>query len=274
MASALCPPFNTIDGLIKLVNRLLDQCNLLLRQEHNQEWLFLCEDFDKDGLSAQQIEKLFIEYGHIFPALNTHLIFNIPIALAYSDKGNSLRLGYSLIYDTPVYWQDHTFFEVGIAALEKLLDARVEPTLFAEGQKRRVLVASGGNLRDLFTIALKAGDHAALRPNHQGKIEAEDVTSAIAERRKFYLDHLGISPNDPITLTYEAKAERLVNIYNLSPGSDVTDPIIHSLFRARAVLEFNGERWFGVHPLVVDILQRHGKLKTTKNRPVIIAGTI
>jgi hypothetical protein len=26
------------------------------------------------------------------------------------------------------------------------------------------------------------------------------------------------------------------------------------------VQEFNGQRWFGVHPLVVEILAKHGKI--------------
>jgi hypothetical protein len=42
--------------------------------------------------------------------------------------------------------------------------------------------------------------------------------------------------------------------------------------RARAVQEFNGERWFGVHPLVVDILYRQGRI-TAEENGVVPGGT-
>ena len=40
----------------------------------------------------------------------------------------------------------------------------------------------------------------------------------------------------------------------------MTNPVLYSLLSARAVQEFNGQRWFGVHPLVVDVLAAQGKL--------------
>jgi hypothetical protein len=40
---------NAIASLIDLLNRLLDECNALLREKTGREWLFIGEDFDKPG---------------------------------------------------------------------------------------------------------------------------------------------------------------------------------------------------------------------------------
>jgi hypothetical protein len=55
--------------------------------------------------------------------------------------------------------------------------------------------------------------------------------------------------------------KRLTAVYDGAPDSDVPDPVLYSLLRGRAVQEFNGECWFGVHPIVVDILKEQAHLK-------------
>jgi hypothetical protein len=72
-------------------------------------------------------------------------------------------------------------------------------------------------------------------------------------------------------VTYAQKAERLVKIYNQDQDAKVPDPVLYSLLNGRSVQEFqefNGDRWFGVHPLVVDILKAQGKLTASAGRTV------
>lgn len=95
------------------------------------------------------------------------------------------------------------------------------------------------------------------------KIAAEDADSAINALRIEYLRRLGESVFDEeqaVTITYAQKAERLLEVYGNAQKPTVSDAVLYSLLRARAVQEFNTEGWYGVHPLVVDILQRQEKL--------------
>ncbi|MCW3094545.1 MAG: hypothetical protein JWL77_163, partial [Chthonomonadaceae bacterium] len=258
---------NTISTLIDLLNRLLVAANILLIDITGKEWLFIGEDFDKPGIKTELVETLFVNYANIFSDLQTHLVFNIPVALAYSEKRASLTCQHlCVIFDTPVYHQDHTPNAKGREAVEAVLTSRIDPSLFEEQQVIRLAVASGGNLRDLFEMTATAADYAADRDSQT--IGADDVTKAITQKRVEYVNSLGSGPYDPQTITYDQKAERLVQIYNNVPASEVADPILHSLLRARAVQEFNGERWFGIHPLVVDTLFRHGKLKAETGKHV------
>jgi hypothetical protein len=140
-------------------------------------------------------------------------------------------------------------------AVRRFLEARVSPDLFAESQLMRLVIASGENLRDLFAMALDAGENALTRDSDGRQIRAEDTTKAINIMRREYRMRLGASPYDQHKLSYEEKTTKLKAVYGGAPSVDVPDAVLYSLLRARAIQEFNGEGWYGVHPLVVDLLK-------------------
>ena len=253
--------YKTMGQLVKLMNRLFVAANLLIQAE-GREWVIIGEEFDKPGVSPARVEELFIEHANIFTELQTHLIFNIPSALAYSEKAQALpKVTRYPIFDTPVYDAQHQPHKAGREALRSVMDARMNPGLFAEGQQERLIVASGGNLSELFSLTVAAADNAALRLGANGKIEAQDVTQAIGEKRRDYRNALGSSPYDANPVPYVEKAARLEAVYNLESGYRMPDRVLYILILARAVQEFNGESWLGLHPLVVDILKADGGLK-------------
>lgn len=254
-----------LSTLIKLANRLLDECNQLLRKAVSKEWLFIGEDFDKPGIPVAQVEGLFLTYANIFKELRTHLIFTIPITLGYSQQAVQLPFSSDRLVsipDTPVFHSDHVVHTEGRDAIRSVLEARIAPGLFEDGQMIHLIVASGGNLRDLFSLVTQAADNALLRQPPGKKIDRSDADSAIDSLRIEYTRRLGDSPYDKDQIAYEDKAKRLVAIYNSDPNAVIPDSVLYSLLRSRAVQEFN-RGWFGVHPLVVDILKSQDRIPRT-----------
>lgn len=253
-----------LGALIELVNKLLNECNRLLRDATKCEWLFIGEEFERASIRPGLVEEFFLSYSNVIAEIQAHAIFTIPIALVYSERATQLpcpRDRIHIVPDTPVFGREHEEFRSGRSALRKALEARVSPQLFGRGQMNRLIVASGGNLRDLFTMVNQAARLARLHPAPKNRIDKADVDRVVNELRTEYTRRLGVGPFDAEKLTYEEKAERLIAVYHRKPGYDVPAPVLYSLLNARAVQEFNGERWFGVHPLVVDILKAQGRLK-------------
>ncbi len=258
-----------IYDLMNLMNRLLDECYDLLRKAPGQrDWLIIGESFDKMGIPPDRVEELFLSFGNILRTLHAHLIFNIPIGLAYGPKGAELPLltrPAEMIPDTPVFHpapkHKHAPHKEGRGAVREVLEARVTPGLFEPDQMTRLIVASGGNLRDLVVMTSHAARSALLRGGADPKINGSDVTLAVNAMRNNYENWLGQSPYDHEPVLYTDKADRLVKIYQ---GEDkiarMYDKVLNELLRSRAVQEFNGVRWFGVHPLVVDILADQGRI--------------
>jgi hypothetical protein len=249
-----------LSTLVDLTNRLLDECTVLLRKSTGREWLFIGEDFDKPGIVVKLVEDLFITYGNVFKSLRTHLIFTIPVALGHSHQGVRLPCPSLSIPDTPVYEADHSPCTTGREALQSVLEARVDPALFDEGQVTRLIIASGGNLRDLFSLVREAGDRAIVGSSPAGTIRAADVNGAIDLLRTQYSQRLGTGPYDAESVPYEEKAKKLIAIYVQDPNASIPDSVLYSLLRSKTVQEFNGRGRYGVPPLVVDILKSQGRI--------------
>jgi hypothetical protein len=246
---------NRLPSLLKIANHLLDDCNELLKEATGQEWLFIGEDFDKPGIPKDLIEDLFINRSNVFRELRCHMIFTLPLNLFYSSKATDLpfTLDRSFVLpDTPIFNQDHTANPAGRTAVADVLTARMSPNLFEKNQMESLIIASGGNLRDLFSLVNYATDTAELRG--ATKIADVDTETAVVNLRSAYQRRLGQSPYDVDTVKYADKAKKLLTIYNGDETAQIVDAVMYSLLSSKAVQEFNGKRWFGVHPLVVDIL--------------------
>jgi len=248
-----------LPDLINLLNRFFDECNRELEQRHGRNWLILGEDFEK-LLNPALPEELFIKYSGAFSQLRCHFVFTIPVALAYAHRGAGLPFPVYSIPDTPVYTPEHTEDRQGRDAVERLLARRIDLGLFEPGQVERAIVASGGHLRDLFSLLREASDLALLDEPASRVIREVDIEKAIYKLRHEVRLRLGESPYEKTAITWEQKAARLVAIYSGHSGAAIPDPVLYSLLQGRAVQEFNGEGWFGVAPLVVDILKEQDRL--------------
>ena len=249
-----------LPDLIGLCNRVIEICSRALKEREHKEWLLVVEDLDKATISPQQLQDLFTQYGTVFPELRVSIIFTIPVWLGYSSESVRLPFGKHLIHDTPVFDQQHGAHEQGRRVVARVLEARVSPELFEDDLMARLIVASGGNLRDLFFLVQDAGESALVRNDNARSIAQENAAAAINKMRSEYRMRLGQSPYDQFPITYEDKLKKLLAVYQGAPDSEIPDPTLYSLLRARAIQEFNGKVWFGVHPLVVDILKEQGHL--------------
>ena len=246
-----------IDGLIETANSILRNCNRLLRDYNGKQWLFAGESFDKTGIPSDKQIDLFLVYGAtIFGGLEANLIFNLPLALAFGERASELpSLSKLIIFDTPVYRPDKSPHKEGRAFVRTILEARVDPALFETDQMERLIVASGGNLRDLFSILIEAGVNAL--EEGRERIAEDDVLRVILAWRAQFQSRLGNTQFDPSPVPNERKVERLVELYN-SPDTStaLSDDVLRVLLTANAVQQFNGQYWFAVHPLIVEYLKR------------------
>lgn len=256
---------SNISELVQIANRIIDACNNSLEKATGKHWLIIWEDFDKEGIPKESISQLFLEYGHIFSDLNANMITNIPIALGYSGEARSIidAANRFLLYDSPVFDQEHKPHEQGRRVLREVVEKRMELAIFDEGILDSLLVASGGNLRDLFNMILDASDQAI--SDDLKTIGHAHARNAIVTQRIEYERRLGTDRFGEDVIKFEDKIARLKAIYDNEPDSSCTDNILYSLLRSRAVQEFNGERWFGVHPLVVDYLVSNKHIKKPEN---------
>lgn len=232
--------------LVTLINQIIKKVNKKLE---TRELLFIIEDLDK--ISIDTAENLFIKHRKTWLSLETRIILTFPIFMAYNLQYNMIKEDIDLscmLSMIKVKNQNKGENTQGINIIKEIVYKRAEKNLFDDNALGFLINKSGGALRDLFQMIRDASFEALLK-GHM-KITQEDATVAYCKLK---------SENERL-IRSENEIKKLVEIYN-NPRLLTTDDTVMELLLKGLVLEYNGERWCGLHPAVEDFLTEKGKIK-------------
>jgi len=245
-----------IAPLVDTANAIIRNCRSLLHNHNGKDWLFIGEEFDKFGVPPEKTIDLFLVHGNsIFQDLQTNLIFNMPLALAFGSRYNEIpNLAKQDIFDTPVFTKDRQPNNDGMEFARNVVQARANDNLFGANQLDRLIVASGANLRDLFSMITEAALNA--RVDRSETIESPHVDIVVSKWIYQFKSKLGTTQYDTVKVPNNDKIERLKSLYDGSdPTAELSDDVLGILLQANAVQEFNTQHWFALHPLMVRVMQ-------------------
>ncbi len=207
-----------------------------------------------DKIPLDQARKIFKENGSRFSSLNVHLIITFPIALTYTPEYSDILTWFPNPEKLPMIklrkWDGKQYvseYEEGSQTMCRIVEKRADLTLFEPGVLEELIRNTGGYIRDLFRCISKAALRARMR--NASAISIEDANVALNYLES---DINGRYRNEwiPVMRTiYEGEKYR--------PSSDE----MTSLLQIGAVLEYNGERWCDLHPLVERWLKAHGNIE-------------
>jgi hypothetical protein len=159
-----------------------------------------------------------------------------------------------------VYNKDGAEHDTGIAAIRQIVAKRMETTLFAdEIVLKTMILNSGGVLRDLFEMIEVAANSADY--GQAAKIQAEHGEYALQRLKSKYHDMITVTDEKASGLTTAKLYDTLVEIANSPLKKFPLDEILLLLLSCLAVVEYNGEQWFDVHPAVKSLLIDMGKIE-------------
>jgi hypothetical protein len=145
-----------------------------------------------------------------------------------------------------------------IKTLSDVLLKRLEdPELIELEATKRIIFYSGGVLRELIRIAsaccFEANKEARRRPGEAVQITAEIVDRVIVELRNDMTTPLDYGHYKILSQVYH----ELTPKHEDDEGQQRFLDLLHGLY----VLEYrNGDLWYDVHPMMVDLLHRRGLL--------------
>jgi DNA polymerase III delta prime subunit len=230
---------------IAKLNDLLLAARLKLQQQGFVDLVIIVDGLEKMHYrflpdNETSYSNLFIRHSEQLNSPESHIIYTVPIALAFnSNLGNEFSAG--LFMMPMVKYQKPE----GKAKLIELINQRMIPNLFANAELPKKLIAvSGGSMRDLFRLIRFATETA------NGQIKETDVKMAIQTIAKEY-DRL--VRNDFIPLLKEIADKKIV------PTN--SDKMYEQLLNLRLVHEYeNGERWADIHPALHQISRLQSQL--------------
>lgn len=222
------------DQLRHYINLLLDDAKRIARRNYPGGLIFILDNLDR--YPAEMISREVLARAELFRGVQAHMIFTIPISLLYENIGEAVgdRYQSETLPMLPVFHRidAHSPDPATIEAMTQAIYKRVKPELFASHDlAAEIARLSGGCPRD----CLRLLQEALLESDE--RIEQRSVTRAASivrseMARKLSLDH------------YAALARVWLD------GEINSDDQGRFLLYRRAALEYNGERWVGVHPLL------------------------
>lgn len=227
-----------VDELIRRVNRLLDGAHAALAARKQQ----LCVVFDnlEKIVDRELVTKAVLVPAQELRELRCHLVLFLHPADDYAPT----QIAASQCYRTlqipalPVRFKGDGIAVVrpeARKAIQRLLDARLVPEQVfsdADAALTRLARESGGNIRDLFRLVLRAAELAEPAP-----ITDEHITSACA--------WLGGQRTPLMSLADWRRAVQIDATKRVQNSTEDAHLLLHS-----CVLFYDGLPWWDVHPLV------------------------
>ncbi|POZ52593.1 AAA family ATPase [Methylovulum psychrotolerans] len=225
---------------IAKLNDLLIAARVKLKTKGHADIVFIVDGLEKIRESATYND-LFIEHAEQLNEIGAHVLYTIPIALAFNANlgdffANDVFFMPMVKYQTPE----------GKQYLADLIDKRMQVALlFADpALLQRLIAMSGGSIRDLLRLIRIASE------TEESQIKDVDIDRAISHLVKEY-DRL-VKEEDVEFLKEIAAARRVIKD---------KDKRYERLLSLRLVNEYeNGKPWADLHPALREISWLQAKL--------------
>lgn len=229
------------DQLIFSVNQILDECYRAIRASGPFEEILLIFD-NLDRYDPDTVHKVLIEQADNLKRLRCNIIYTVPISLIYEPKREALPdvfknvvLPMIKIRQKGQGWDQ--IYPEGVDRLIELIERRVDiDKVFASRDLvQKIVLKSGGSLRELMRLV----QEACLETVGE-KIDNAAIEKAIVNVRTEFTRPMP-----------QADFAELAKIHQHKQTDN--SPAQRSILFYRYALEYNGDRWVDVHPLIYDL---------------------
>lgn len=254
----------------KRLSELAFQCNEVVREAligiqkgRHPDLVVIIEDLDK--VSPAAADAIFIQNPAPLTDLACRIIFTAPISLLSNPRASGLGSGFSKvgIPMIKVSERNNGPCKEGRDVLRKILDRRLDVDQLIDPDALELAIEkTGGVLRHLFDALSRAAEtvsQALSRKTRQlAKIQKQDVRYGLNRLRAELVAQIG-SWNLPEEykehdITTKSMWERVRELA-ARPRRLEPDPMNMLLLQGHAIIEYNGEGWHRVHPLIEEHLR-------------------
>lgn len=242
-------------NLLHAANDVIGEAILRLQTKGYHGLVILVDDLDKmvlrehAGTGSTTAEYLFIHRHGQLSGFKCHVVYTMPLALAYSAQERRIASLYGSTVPVIPMTRISTPpprsrpYKPGIEKLDRIIDTRLHKVGVASGEvftgngvRARLIALSGGQPRELMILireAIIGGDLP---------IGDEAVGRAAREGRRAYARQLR-QEHWPII--------REVHATGGFTRTATNDEVIRELLDSRAILQYaNTDQWYGVNPLI------------------------
>jgi hypothetical protein len=257
----------TVATLRKSPADLLEQINAVVSSVRqavpvDQRLLIIVEDLDKlDIASARQV---FIENINLLIGIRTNVVYTIPIFTFHSPDAGILRSRFEDFGMPMIKVMDWNGKRAdGFEIVKQIVLRRIAPAATEETALDLLIEKTGGVLQHVFEVLhTSASMTSATTP-----LRLEHIEYGLRKKRNEFWSEItlpmppakidGLTSNEEL---YDRLTEYAKRQLRGEKNLPMCEPVDQVLLRSCALVEYNGERWYGVHPLVIDNLKELGRI--------------
>ena len=246
--------------LLAHANALLDAVRQSLPED--RPLLIVVEDLDK--LDMQQAREMFVNNVNLLAGIRAGVVYTIPVFLFHSPDVNAFKFSFDDVVSIPMIKTVEPGGKraPGFETVREIVLRRVDEKLIEAEALELLIEHTGGVLRHTFetlhTASLMAGASVPLRK--------ENIQYGLRQLQKEFWQQITLPfepvPGGPESVDelYERLAEYGMKQNKGEKNPPKADPVNQILLKSCALVEYNGEGWLGVHPLVMENLKALGRI--------------
>jgi hypothetical protein len=207
--------------------------------------ILIFEDLDK--MNIKEAWEIFSNYASPLSQMPFPIIYTFPIGLSYDHRFPALEgyFHYRILPMIMVHTVDGSENMQGIDIIRKIVEKRADMQLFEPAALNLMIQKTGGSLRDLFSIIVNAARRAERRQS--SRIETEDAERVLVELKS------------ALTRRFDTSYYPLFREISGGKRKEIADKQkLLEMMQAMVVMEYNGDGWRDLHPLVSDFLREQG----------------
>lgn len=205
----------------------------------------------------EEARELFFRHPEKLTDVSFPVIYTFPIALFYDKDFALIQHHFQRVVVFPMLKLetiDGAPYDEGVERIEAIVKRRAVDGLIDPDALKDMIKKTGGSLRDLFKVIRQAAERASFRGDRLGNpnetVTPEDAKRALTELKS------------DLGRRIEGDEHKFLAEICLGKRKEIENrEMLLDMLQVRAALEYNGERWVNVHPLIADYLEELGYIK-------------
>ncbi|MDJ0902744.1 MAG: P-loop NTPase fold protein [Xenococcus sp. MO_188.B8] len=238
---------------IEILNANISDCINSIHQYYqdkgikSKDVLIIIDDLDK--LAPEFAEKTFFKGYNLLTMPRAKIIYTFPLDTYYCEAFMAFKDRYADQFISLVVVDQAKNGDIGIKKLRKMVLQRIDQKYIEEQALEKMILASGGLLRDLIKFMQDACKEAIV---NEATIIDKDIAEDVINETVNHYNRLFDYPN---------YGDEVAKIIGQSDRTSLTNRNLIYLLKYLFVLEyrFEGELWYDAHPCLKKVISSHKK---------------